>query len=195
MKSYAAILASLVATSEARVWFGECPAIDFDTGFDSAAFAGQWYEQQRDAAFTFEMDQMCSTGNYQLNDAGTLDVQWRALMPMNFYQYGSSPPGVMDCSDSFNCAVSMGSSDKTVNWGILGTDYANWHVSYWCGDMFGVQYSRLAIYGKSQKISEEHLNEAKAAIEAKLPGYQLGWPWMKESVQGDFFGGSCEYEW
>ena len=198
MKTFAATaaLASLFATTaEARMWLGECPSIEWNTGFDAAAFAGQWYEQERDAAFTFEMDQMCSTGNYELNSEGTLDVQWRAMVPMNFYQYGSSPPGKMDCSESFNCQVSMAESEKTVSWGMIGTDYDNWHVTYWCGMMMGMQYSWLAIYGKEQKLSDAYMAEAKAAIEDKLPGCQMGWPWMKESVQGDFFGGSCQYEW
>ena len=193
--TYAAIASLLAASASARIWVGECPSIAWNTGFDSAAFAGQWYEQERDAVFTFEMDQMCSTANYVLNSEGTLDAQYRAMMPLNFYQYGSSPPGVLDCSESFNCQISMGSSDKTVSWGILGTDYDNWHVTYWCGDMFGIQYSWLGIYGKQEKISEEHLAAAKATIEEKLPGYALGWPWMKESVQGEYFGGQCQYEW
>ena len=41
MKSYAATLAALFAASaEARMWFGECPAVEYSTGFDHAAFAG-----------------------------------------------------------------------------------------------------------------------------------------------------------
>lgn len=196
MKSYAATLAALFAAStEARVWFGECPSVEWNTGFDHAAFAGQWYEQERDAVFTFEMGQMCSTGNYVLNSDGLLDVQYRALIPMNFYQYGQSPQGVMDCTGGFDCKITMGESSDPVTWGILATDNDNWHVTWWCGEMMGVQYSWLGIYGKQPEISEEHLAQAKAAVEDKLPGYALGWPWMKKSVQGEFFGGQCEYEW
>ena len=132
--------------------------------------------------FTFEMDQMCSTANYVLNSAGTLDSSYRAMMPINFYQYGSSPPGVLDCSASANCQLTMNGGDNAVSWGILGTDYANWHVAYWCGSLLGVQYSWLGIYSKQQEISEDHLAAAHATVEEKLPGYLLGWPWMKESV-------------
>ena len=141
------------------------------------------------------MDQMCSTANYVMNSEGTLDASYRAMMPLNFYQYGSSPPGTLVCEDGHDCQLTMNGGESAVTWGIIGTDNSNWHVTYWCGDMFGVQYSWLGIYGKQEKLSDAHLDEAKAAIEDKLPGYLLGWPWMKESVQGDYFGGSCQYEW
>merc|ERR1712070_551455 len=112
---YAAIAALFAASAEARLWVGSCPSVDWNTGFDSAAFAGNWYEQERGAVFTFEMDQMCSTAQYTLNAAGTLDTSFRAMMPLNFYQYGSSPAGVMDCANSWNCELSMGSSGNSVN--------------------------------------------------------------------------------
>lgn len=196
MKTFQAVIAALfAATAEARLWFGACPSVAWNSNFDSAAFAGQWYEQERDAVFTFEMDQMCSTANYVLNGEGTLDASYRAMMPINFYQYGSSPPGVLDCRGGANCQLTMNGGDNAVSWGIIGTDNSNWHVAYWCGDLLGIQYSWLGIYSKQQSISEDHLAQAHAAIEDKLPGYLLGWPWMKESVQGEFFGGQCQYEW
>ena len=167
MRTFQAVVAALFAAevTEARVWFGECPSVNWGTNFDSAAFAGNWYEQERDAVFTFEMDQMCSTAQYTLNNAGTLDASFRAMMPLNFYQYGSSPAGVMDCANSWNCELSMGDSGNSVNWGVVGTDYNNWHVAYWCGDMMGVQYSWLAVYSKEQTLSADHLAAAHAAIE------------------------------
>merc|ERR1712086_890196 len=175
MKTYAATIAALFAAS-----------------------AGQWYEQERDAVFTFEMDQMCATANYQMNADGKLDAQYGAMIPMNFYQYGYSPKGEMDCSAGYNCQITMGEDreDKEpITWGVLGTDNENWHVAYYCGTLMGMQMSWLAIYGKQLEISEEHLAAAKDAIQAKLPGYIMGWPMTKKSVQGDFFGGSCQYDW
>lgn len=70
------------------------------------------------------------------------------MMPLNFYQYGSSPPGVLDCSEGYNCQLTMNGGDNAVNWGILATDNDNWHVAYWCGDLLGVQYSWLGVYAK-----------------------------------------------
>jgi len=92
MKTYATTLVALFAASaEARMWFGECPNIEWDSDFNYAAFAGKWYEQERDAMFTMEMDQMCSTGNYVLRDDGLLDVQFGTRIPMNLYRYSYSP--------------------------------------------------------------------------------------------------------
>ena len=116
---------------------------------------------------------------------------------MNFYQWGYSPKGEMDCSGGFNCQITMGENkDDPVTWGILGTDNENWHVAYYCGTMMGTQVSWLGIYGKQQQISDEHMAEAKALVDAKIPGgYAMGWPWTKQSVQGEFFGGECKYDW
>lgn len=168
MRTYQAVAAAFLASSvDARLWFGACPKVDWMSNFDSAAFAGQWYEQERDAVFAFSSDTSCSTGNYVLNSEGTLDVVWRAYYTLSLgglWQYGSSPPGVMDCSESSNCEISMAKSDKTTNWGILATDYDNWHAAYWCGSLFGVQYSWLGIYGKSEQLSDEHKNAAEAAV-------------------------------
>lgn len=190
MKTYQAVVAAFLAANavEARLWFGKCPAVAWDTGFNTAAFAGQWYQQEVDAVFAFGGDSSCSTGNYVLNGDGDLDVQWRSK---GLFKYGTSPPGVMSCGDSYNCEVSMGSSDSTVPWGILATDYTNWHVAYWCGELFGVQYSWLGIYSKSEQLSDADKAAAKAAVEDKLPGYLMGWPWTKQIKQG----GSCQYEW
>merc|ERR1712032_584391 len=184
MKTYTATLAALFAASaEARMWFGECPAIEWDTGFDHSAFAGQWYEQERDAWFTFEMDQMCSQANYVMRSDGKMDVQYGAMIPMTFWTWGYSPKGVMDCSGGYNCQLTMGEEqDEPNTWGVLGTANANWHVAYFRGSVMGMQMSWLAIYGKQQQISEEHMAEAYAVIEAKLPGYAMGWPWTKKSV-------------
>ena len=112
MRTYQAVAAAFLATNaaNARLWFGECPSIDWNTGFNTAAFAGQWYEQERDAVFAYGSGSSCNTGNYKLNSQGTLDVVWRAYYWVSLsglFDYGSSPPGVMSCGDSSNCEVSM----------------------------------------------------------------------------------------
>merc|ERR1719353_1237967 len=105
MKSFQAIAAAAIAlhSAEARMWFGKCPTIDWDTGFDHARFAGEWYEQERDAVMTMDMGQICTTGGYKLRSDGLLDVQYRTQVPMNFFQYSQSPVMKMDCSKSFQC--------------------------------------------------------------------------------------------
>ena len=114
MKSYQAIAAAAIALqgAEARMWFGECPKVEWDTGFDHARFAGKWYEQERDSMLTMDMGQMCTTGGFNLRDDGLLDVQFRTLVPMDFMQYVQSPVMKMDCSKSFECEYDIEGYDK-----------------------------------------------------------------------------------
>ena len=194
MKTFQAVAAAFMASNavNARLWFGSCPAVDYNSNFNTAAFAGQWYQQESDAIFAYGGDSTCSTGNYVLNSAGNLDVVWRAYYYVSLsgiFNYGSSPPGEMSC-DSYDCQVSMGGGSTTTPWGILGTDYDNWHVAYWCGSILGIQYSWLGIYGKQPSLSDAHMDAAYAAVEDKLDGYLMGWPWTKKISQED-----CEYEW
>lgn len=188
MKTYQAVLAALMANgASARLWVGACPEMNWISPFDSAAFAGQWYEQSKDAVFYFGGKSKCSTAEYTLNSEGTLDTAFRAKKAMG--GYGGAPPGTLDCSESSNCELTMAGSDKSVQWGILDTDYENWQVSYWCGTLFGIQYSWLGVYGKnSPDLDPEYEAAANAAIEAA--GYKTGWPYMRESPQDN-----CEYSW
>ena len=103
MKYQTAIAAAIALhTVEARMNFGACPVVDWNTsGFDHARFAGRWYEQERDGFMTMDMGQVCTTGGYKLRDDGLLDVQYRTLVPMNFMQYSQSPVMKMDCSQSW----------------------------------------------------------------------------------------------
>merc|ERR1719231_1912299 len=148
MKSFSAIAAAAILSgADARMWFGACPAADWQT-IDHAALAGNWYEQKRDNWMTMDMGQSCSTGTYRLRADGRLDVQWRAKAAMMMYQYGQSPVMQMDCSAGPGCDIS--NEDKTPeqqaesaakransDWqfGILASDYQNWHVMYGCGQM------------------------------------------------------------
>ena len=105
---------------------------------------------------TMDMGQVCTTGDYKLRSDGLLDVQYRTLIPMDFFQYGESPVMKMDCSQSFQCDFDIEGWEKDDNkdydfeFGILGTDYDNWYVLYGCGqwwDGTGMM-NTLAIMGK-----------------------------------------------
>ena len=135
---YAAIAAA-VAVADARMWFGACPAVNWDTDLDHARFAGQWYETKRDNLATMDMGQTCSTSTYALRGDGHLDCQYRAFIPMNWMSYSQSPVMHMDCSGSNKCSWDVEGYSKDDGWdenfelGILATDYDNWHVLYGCG--------------------------------------------------------------
>ena len=60
MKTALATLAIIGAT-EARMGFGKCPEVQTVQNFDGTRHEGNWYEQQRDKLFTYEMGQECGT--------------------------------------------------------------------------------------------------------------------------------------
>merc|ERR1719198_536482 len=107
---------------------------------------------------------------------------------MNWMQYSQSPVMKMDCTDSFKCKWEVEGREKDGDWdqnfelGILATDYDNWYVMYGCGDWWdgSGMMETLAIYGKQEKISDEKLEEAKDAIRAKVPGFDLNPLLMKD---------------
>ena len=107
----------------------------------------------------------------------------------------------MDCSAGFDCDITVENktyeekSENDFSWGILATDNDNWHVTFFCGTWMGSRMTWLAVYGKEMEISNEYIQQARDAVQAKLPGYLMGWPMTKKSVQGDYFGGSCSYDW
>merc|ERR1719454_644232 len=152
-----------------------------------------------------DMGQMCSTAVYGARDDGLLDAQYRAFVPMDFMQYLQSPVMRMDCGNSFKCKWDVEGYERDDGWdenfelGILATDYDNWYVMYGCGDWWNGtgQMQWLTIHGREERISDEQLDAAKAAIAAKLPSFDLSPLWMKDGVQGDWaLGlGKCEYEW
>lgn len=210
MKTYTTIAALALASVDARMWFGQCPTIEWESGMDHARFAGNWYEQKRDNWMTMDMGQECTTGAMRLRDDGRLDVQWRTFVPMNFMQYSQSPVMQMDCSRSFQC--DFNNEDKTpeqqaesdrkraessFEFGILATDYDNWHVMYGCGEAwtFG-NMQWFSIMGKQERISDEHIQEAIQALKDRVPGFDASEWLMKDGGQGDlWWGGKCEYEW
>merc|ERR1711937_625426 len=100
--------------ADARMGLGKCPDIQWDTGFDSAKFAGDWYEIKRDNWMGMDMGQMCTTGTYRARADGAMDVQYRTLFPVNMdmevLKYGQSPVMKMDCSQSFECKFTIESA-------------------------------------------------------------------------------------
>merc|ERR1712118_256490 len=157
-----------------------------------------------------DMGQVCTTAAYKLRDDGLLGVQYRSLFPikpMEFavMEYGQSPVMKMDCSESFRCDFDVegwekdDEKDDTWEFGILGTDYDNWHVVYGCADWWdgsGKMYTFM-IYGREEEIDQSYIDEAKDAIKAKLPGVSVGPLTMKKGGQGKAYMGlvTCDYEW
>ena len=143
---------ALLGAADARMGFGKCPEVSTQPYFDGARHAGQWYEQQRDKLFTFEMGQECGTQNYKANSAGGWDLYFRAQFWMMFGEYAGIGGKLSDCGASSTggtCDATMGDSDKKYPISILATDYDDWSVMYACSDMLGGDL----VYGRWVGIS------------------------------------------
>ena len=94
MKSFATL--ATIGTASAGMSLGACPTPTYVENFDSAAFAGKWYEQARDSVFMYEMRQECGTQRFTLQDDGSLDLYFRAWFPMMGY---NGVDGTLFCQD------------------------------------------------------------------------------------------------
>ena len=188
---------AVLGAADARMGFGSCPDVGSQPNFDAARHSGQWFEQQRDKLFTFEMGQECGTQQYRANAEGGYDLYFRAEFWMMMGEYAGIGGKLSECgtNDKGTCLATMGDSEKKSPINILATDYDNWSVMYACSDMLGgdLMYGNwIGISSRSQApISEEHLMAAHAAIRAQLPLFDLtNWS-MHNTTQGR----SCQYDW
>lgn len=53
--------------------FGKCPKVPVVENFDTYAYLGRWYEQEK-YPFFFELGGKCITADYSLNPDGTIGV-------------------------------------------------------------------------------------------------------------------------
>ena len=86
-----------IAAVDARMGFGSCPKVASQPNFDMARHEGQWFEQQRDKLFTFEMGQECGTQIYRADSAGNYDLYFRAQFWMMFGEYAGIGGKMTEC--------------------------------------------------------------------------------------------------
>ena len=192
MKTFA--LAAFLGAAQAGLSFGSCPTPPLVENFDSAAFAGEWYEILRESQFMYEMGQQCSTQSFQLDADGNLDIHFRAWFLMMGY---SGVDGILYCADGSastqTCMASMAGSEPIYPFNFLATDYDNYAVSYFCMPMLGdtMKMEWYNILSKTPTLSDELLEEAKGKITAVLPDIVPSYWNTVQTVQGE----TCEYDW
>ena len=173
---YAAI--ALLGAASARTSFGGCQPHTLQADFDSAAFAGNWYEQMREYSFMYEMGQECSTQSFKLNADGDLDIYFRAKFMLGIY---NGVDGYLQCqngsSTTHTCMASMAGSDPEYEFNFLATDYDNYAVSYFCMPMMGdtMKVEWFNILSRSQTLSEDLMTEAKSKITDQFTDFTLNW--------------------
>ena len=191
MNSYSLLI--LLGATSAKMSFGACPKPALQANFDSAAFAGNWYEILRDSSFMYEMGQQCSTQSFKLNADGNLDLYFRAKF---MFEY-NGVDGTLYCdegsADTQTCWASMAGSEPTYPFNFLATDYDNYAVSYFCMEMLGGmgKMEWFNILSKSETLSDELLEEAKSKVTDVLPNYTITWMNTHVTKQGE----KCDYDW
>ena len=96
-------------------------------------------------------------------------------------------------ADTHTCMAAMAGGDKLYPYNFVATDYENYAVSYFCMDMLAesMKVEWFNIISKDVTISEEKLEEAKAALAEAVPEYgDLTW-WNTHTTSHE----GCEYDW
>ena len=180
MKTVLALTASAIMSVDARMGFGSCPDVSVVQNLDKAAFAGKWYEIKRDASFTYEFGQECSTQEYKLDGNGDLSFIFRTFVPMMAFTYQSIDGTMYKCDETLEsgatCKFTMAGVEKVGELNIMATDYNNWAVHYNCMEGMGMHMSWLNIVSKEMTLSADLLQDADNAIQSAIPdGYDLSW--------------------
>ena len=195
MKTSAAIIASTLSLSQAMLHFGKCPTPQVVNTMDRAAFAGNWYEIQRDNMFPMEITAECVTHEYKLTNESELDLRFRGWYAMMFFQYSGVGGQLLECgtSNDWTCQATMAGGDKRSAFNFLEVDTSSHNVLYVCEEMMdGAMYSDFVfIMSRDQKMDENKLAGIKDRVKAQLPDYDLSWFNMHSTIQGD----TCQYEW
>ena len=106
---------------------GKCPDVDYMDTFDTAAYAGLWYEIERDGMFPYTMGSSCTFKEFTLDSNGDLDLWFGAYQPMMFSYSGVGGKMYCDASMDSTCEATMTESgDARAPFNILATDYSTY---------------------------------------------------------------------
>ena len=189
----------LLNSAEAKMSFGSCPPKENMVPFDKERFAGKWFEQVRDPENIYTMSADCVTMEFsQPMSDGRLDAYFRGFYWM-MMSYQGGKGSFYDCDQAnsdWTCQATMGDSSKVSGFGVFDTDYDNYHISYFCEDMFDngiMKYEWFSVFTRDQNPSDEVMALAKAQVAEKLPQYDI------DSILNLFLywtnQQNCEYDW
>ena len=86
---------ALLMTADARMSFGSCPTTENVSNLDVTAFAGTWYQIERDPMTPMNWMTECSYKKYTIDDNGDYDFYTGVYFDMAFSYGGVS--GKMYC--------------------------------------------------------------------------------------------------
>ena len=174
---------------------GSCPEVENMPTLDKAAYAGLWYEVEKDPMFPMTMGASCTFKEFTLDDNGDLDLWFGAYQTMMFNYYGVG--GKMFCEEGMDqtCEATMGKNpetDKRSPFGILATDYTSYDIGYYCMDMIDgyLKAEFVLVYSRTPEMSDETRETVREIINEKVPSYWYDWQWYMVGQNHE----GCTYE-
>ena len=128
---------ALIGAASAKWGFGTCPKVNSMESLDMERYAGHWYEIYRDVHGWYTQGADCVTKEFELNQAGNLDLYFRGFYNWHGWgKYSGVGGEISECGssnglfESSTCKATMGGSTEKCPFDMLATDYDNYDIGY-----------------------------------------------------------------
>lgn len=170
---------------------------------DKEAYAGRWYIVLRDDDKNPMYFARCNTKEFKMLEDGTMAVHAQGHTGIEKYDKKGFDANLWRCGTQPGHATCM---VKNINWKtteytytLLGTDYANYDVYYFCFPFaYNSMHYQFVIVGSRtpQMPQGEKLDEIKRIIKDKVPEYDIdSYTGFNNHVQEDWCGDYYHWKW
>ena len=178
MQKQIVLSAALLAGANAKMSLGKCPDVENMPSLDVAAYAGIWYETEKDPMFPMTIGSSCTFKEFTQDSNGDLELWFGAKYPMGM-GYGGVDGVMYNCDGSTDetCEATMGGGSKRSPFGILATDYETYDIGYYCMDMIEnvMKAEFVMVYSRTKEMSKETKKIVRDIINEKVPSYAYDW--------------------
>lgn len=150
---FLSLLVALVAVNGQVVHHRQCPNHTFMSPFNPAQYSGRWYEISRYETGT-QTDGDCTVSLYTLASPFVFNVQYNMLVgPQPIQINGQSLVSFPDETPLRGMlSLSFGGPPTTSNYWILGTDFVNYSVVWFCTNINAT--SSQGMYRKNASVAD-----------------------------------------